>query len=67
MARPRARALETGAGQLAQARGSDRLVEERSANRTALELLRSRQLIETKSEHTTATPEHRVLRHWHSR
>ena len=36
----------------------------KSAVQTALELLRRRQLIETTSEHATATPEHRVLRHW---
>jgi DNA-binding transcriptional MocR family regulator len=36
----------------------------KSAVQTALELLRRRQLIETTAEHATATPEHRVLRHW---
>lgn len=36
----------------------------KSAVQTALELLRRRQLIETRSEHPTATPQHRVLRHW---
>ncbi len=36
----------------------------KSAVQTALELLRRRELIETKSEHSTATPEHRVLRPW---
>jgi hypothetical protein len=36
----------------------------KSAVQTALELLRRRQLIETTSDHSTATPEHRVLRHW---
>ena len=36
----------------------------KSAVQTALELLRRRQLIDTMSEHATATPEHRVLRHW---
>ena len=35
----------------------------KSAVQTALELLRRRQLIETTSDHSTATPEHRVLRH----
>jgi len=36
----------------------------KSAVQTALELLRRRKLIETTSDHSTATPEHRVLRHW---
>lgn len=36
----------------------------KSAIQTALELLRRRELIETSSEHSTAIPEHRVLRHW---
>lgn len=36
----------------------------KSAVQTALELLRRRRLIETTSEHPTATPEHRVLRPW---
>ena len=36
----------------------------KSAAQTALELLRRRKLIETASDHSTATPEHRVLRHW---
>jgi hypothetical protein len=38
----------------------------KSAIQTALELLRRRELITTTSEHFTATPEHRVLRHWRS-
>jgi DNA-binding transcriptional MocR family regulator len=36
----------------------------KSAVQTALELLRRRQLIKTTSEHPTAIPQHRVLRHW---
>ena len=36
----------------------------KSAVQTALELLRRRELIKTASEHSTAMPEHRVLRHW---
>lgn len=36
----------------------------KSAVQTALELLRRRELIETESDHATATPTHRVLRHW---
>ena len=39
----------------------------KSAVQTALELLRRRELIETISDHPTATPEHRVLRHWRAR
>jgi len=36
----------------------------KSAVQTALELLRRRELIESVSEHATAVPTHRVLRHW---
>lgn len=36
----------------------------KSATQTALELLRRRRLIETTSDHPTATPKHRVLRAW---
>jgi DNA-binding MarR family transcriptional regulator len=36
----------------------------KSAVQTALERLRRRELIETKSEYATAMPRHRVLRHW---
>ena len=36
----------------------------KSAVQTGLELLRRRRLIETTSDHPTATPEHRVLRPW---
>jgi hypothetical protein len=36
----------------------------KSAVQTALELLRRRELIETESDHATATPAHRILRHW---
>ena len=36
----------------------------KTAVQTALDLLRRRELIETKSDHPTAVPEHRVLRHW---
>jgi hypothetical protein len=39
----------------------------KSAVQTALELLRRRQLVESSSAHATATPEHRVLRHWRTR
>ena len=36
----------------------------KSAVQTALELLRRRELIESTSDHATAVPKHRVLRHW---
>jgi DNA-binding MarR family transcriptional regulator len=36
----------------------------KSAVQTALDLLRRRKLIVTTSDHATALPEHRVLRHW---
>ena len=36
----------------------------KSTVQTALELLRRRELIETTSDHGTAVPQHRVLRHW---
>jgi DNA-binding MarR family transcriptional regulator len=36
----------------------------KSTVQAALELLRRRKLIETTTEHATATPEHRVLRDW---
>lgn len=36
----------------------------RSAVQTALERLRRRELIVTHRKHPTATPRHRVLRHW---
>jgi hypothetical protein len=36
----------------------------KSAVQTALDLLRRRELIKTASEHATALPEHRILRHW---
>ena len=36
----------------------------KSAVQTAMECLRRRELVQTTSEHATATAEHRVLRHW---
>ena len=36
----------------------------KSATQTAVVLLRRRELIETRRAHATATPTHRVLRHW---
>lgn len=61
----RAHALETGAAEpalIADATGLSKI-----AVQTALECLRRRELIETTSDHATAGPEHRVLRHWRSR
>ena len=39
----------------------------KSAAHAALAHLRRRQLIATTAEHSTATPRHRVLRHWRTR
>ena len=39
----------------------------KSAVQTALDLLRRRELINTTAKHSTATPAHRVLRHWRRR
>jgi hypothetical protein len=39
----------------------------KSAVQLALQRLRMRELIRSKSEHATALPEHRVLRHWRQR
>lgn len=36
----------------------------KSAVQVALQRLRTRDLIQSKSEHATALPQHRVLRHW---
>ena len=36
----------------------------KSAVQTALSTLRRRELVKTKKTHRTATPRHRVLRHW---
>lgn len=36
----------------------------KSAVQVALDRLRRRELIRSKSEHATALPQHRVLRHW---
>ena len=36
----------------------------KSAAQTALELLRRRELVATTTKHSTAVPNHRVLRHW---
>ena len=39
----------------------------KSAVHAALDLLRRRELIESESDHATALPRHRVLRHWRKR
>jgi hypothetical protein len=39
----------------------------KSAVHAALKHLRRRQLIATTADHATATPRHRVLRHWRTR
>jgi len=39
----------------------------KSAIQVALATLRRRQLIATAADHVTATPRHRVLRHWRTR
>ena len=39
----------------------------KSAIQVALATLRRRQLIATTADHVTATPRHRVLRHWRTR
>jgi DNA-binding MarR family transcriptional regulator len=39
----------------------------KSAVQTALRVLRRRELVSTKQTHRTATPRHRVLRHWAAR
>src|SRR2546421_198096 len=36
----------------------------KSAVQTAVDLLRRRELIDTRSDHATAVPKHRILRHW---
>jgi hypothetical protein len=38
----------------------------KSAVQIALATLRHRELIATAADHTTATPRHRILRHWHT-
>jgi DNA-binding MarR family transcriptional regulator len=39
----------------------------KSAVQIALAHLRRRQLIATMADHATSTPQHQVLRHWHTR
>jgi DNA-binding MarR family transcriptional regulator len=61
-ARVRWRPIEMSLRMLAEETGLSK-----SAVQTALELLRRRELVETESDHATALPKHRVLRHWRSR
>src|SRR5205807_2024496 len=58
-ARNKWRPIATSLRTLADAAGLSK-----SAVQTALENLRRRELIVTSSDHATATPRHRVLRHW---
>lgn len=53
------RSVEAGLSTIAEDTGLSR-----SAVQTAMARLRSRQLIATERAHPTATPKHRVLRHW---
>ena len=61
-ARSRWKAITASLRSLAEATGLSK-----SAVQTAMENLRRRELIETSSDHTTAVPRHRVLRHWQNR
>lgn len=54
------RPVAAGLGAIAEATGLSR-----SAVQAAMTRLRDRQLITTMRDHATATPRHRVLRHWH--
>ncbi len=58
-ARARWKAVPASLRTLAEATGLSK-----SAVQTALALLRRRELIDTTSDHSTATPEHKVRRHW---
>src|SRR3954452_522966 len=58
-ARAKWRAVPASLRTLADATGLSK-----SAVQTALENLRRRQLVKTASEHATAVPLHKVLRHW---
>ncbi len=58
-ARVKWKPVEASLRMLAEATGLSK-----SAVQTALDLLRRRELIDTTSQHSTATPKHRVLRHW---
>ncbi len=61
-ARGKWRAVPASLRMLAEATGLSK-----SAVQSALENLRRRELIVTTSDHATATPRHRVLRHWRTR
>lgn len=58
-ARRRWEAIPAGLGAIAEATGLSR-----SAVQSAMTRLRDRELIRTTRAHPTATPRHRVLRHW---
>jgi len=58
-ARQHWRPVAAGLGALAEETGLSR-----SAVQTAMTRLRDRELIVTERDHATATPRHRVLRHW---
>jgi DNA-binding transcriptional MocR family regulator len=60
-ARTRWKPVSTSLRTLAEATGLSK-----SAIQTALQNLRRRELIVTRAKHVTATPAHRVLRHWRS-
>lgn len=58
-ARQRWRPVAAGLGAIAEETGLSR-----SAVQAAMSRLRYRELIATERDHPTATPRHRVLRHW---
>ena len=61
-ARDKWRPISAGVRTIAEATGLSK-----SAAHAALIHLRRRQLIATTADHVTATPHHRVLRHWRTR
>ncbi len=61
-ARQKWRPVAAGLGALAEETGLSR-----SAVQAAMVRLRDRKLIQTERDHATATPRHRVLRHWRDR
>jgi len=60
-ARQQWRPVAAGLGAIAEETGLSR-----SAVQAAMTSLRRRELVATAREHATATPRHRVLRHWRS-
>jgi len=61
-ARNKWRSISASVRRIAEATGSSK-----SAVHAALAHLRCRQLIATTADHVSATPRHRVLRHWRAR